>query len=242
MDNKKKIAAAVAATIAASGAAVDASFDDPADLLQQDAAVEPHVQYVDLENDQDQPSDDEKQKASESSKGGPVRDWILGLPLGVRALFVLPFWFIGHLLIMGGSLLLTGLSPILHWLLGLVIIAAVIAGAYTAAVKAIFPDIPIGRILNRQSIKWILIAAGAVWLADLLLGVFWAGYARFKALILGLFTLIAIGSVVLWFVRRENRRRRKLAEEEAEEEARREAEADLVYTSLGQTFTVRRKP
>ena len=51
MDNKKKIAAAVAATIAASGAAVDASFDNPADLLQQNT-VEPKIEYVDLENDQ----------------------------------------------------------------------------------------------------------------------------------------------------------------------------------------------
>ena len=43
MDNKKKVAAAVAATIAASGAAVDASFDDPADLLQQDMNTQPQV-------------------------------------------------------------------------------------------------------------------------------------------------------------------------------------------------------
>ncbi len=241
MDNKKKVAAAVAATIAASGAAVDASFDNPADLLQQDSAVEPHVQFVDLENDQDPgATDEDKQKAAETQKSGPVREWILHLPLAVRALFVLPFWFIGHLLVMGGSLLFTGLSPILHWLLGFALIAVVIAGAFTATAKAMFPDLPIRKILNRHSIKWILIAAAAVWLADILLGIFWAGYAHFKSLVLGCFTLIAIASVVIWFARREKRRRKKLEEEAAAQLIEEEEEEDLVYTSLGQTFTVRR--
>ena len=239
MDNKKKVAAAVAATIAASGVAVDASFDNPADLLQADLKTEPQIQYVDLENDQDTGNQDEdKQKQAETVKSGPVREWILHLPLAVRALFVLPFWFVGHMIIIGGSALFTAASPLLNYLLGFVLIALVIAGAFTATAKAMFPDLPIRKILNRHSIKWILIAAAAVWLADLVLGMFWAGYAHFKTLILGAFTLIAIGSVVIWFARREHRRRLKAAAKAAEAEAKKEPE-DLVYTSLGQTFTLR---
>ena len=239
MDNKKKVAAAVAATIAASGAAVDASFDNPADLLQADANTEPKIQYVDLENDQDPGTvqEDEK-KEQQTGKSGLLREWILGLPLAVRAVFVLPFWFVGHMIILGGSALFTAASPVIHWLLGFLLIALVIAGAFTATAKAMFPDLPIRKILNKHSIKWILIAAAAVWLADLLLGVFWAEYAHFKSLILGGFTLISIASVVIWFARREHRRRAKLAEKAAEMEEP-EPEPDLVYTSLGQTFTVR---
>ena len=238
MDNKKKVAAAVAATIAASGAAVDASFDNPADLLQQDASVEPKVQYVDLENDQDadQVQDEDKQKQAGAEKSGPIREWILHLPLAVRTVFVLPFWFIGHLLILGGSTLFTAMSPVMHWLLGFVLIALVIAGAFTATAKAMFPDLPIGKILNRHSIKWILIAAAAVWLADLILEVSWAGYAQLKAIILGAFTLIAVTSVVVWFARRQHRRRKEQEEEEIQEDPEPE---ELVYTSLGQTFKVR---
>jgi hypothetical protein len=238
MDNKKKVAAAVAATIAASGAAVDASFDSPADLLQADISKEPQIQYVDLENDQDPGlQDEDKQRQAESNKGGPIREWILHLPLAVRALFVLPFWFVGHLLILGGSALFSAASPLVNVLLGFVLIALVIAGAFTATAKAMFPDLPIRKILNRHSIKWILIASAAVWLADIVLGMFWADYAHFKTLILGAFTLIAIGSVVIWFARREHRRRLKAAAKAAAKEAKKEPE-DLVYTSLGQTFTV----
>ena len=238
-NNKKKVAAAVAATIAASGAAVDMSFDNPADLLQADASVEPKVQYVNLENDQDtgQAQDEDKQKQKQSEKSGPVREWILKLPLAVRACFVLPFWFAGHLIVLGTSALFTGLSPVFHWLLGFVVLALVIAGAFTATAKAMFPDLPIRKILNRHSIKWILIAAAAVWLADLLLGIFWAGYAHVKTICIGTFTLIAITSVVVWFARREHRRRAELAARE--EEPPDEEPQELVYTSLGHTFTVR---
>lgn len=237
MDNKKKVAAAVAATIAASGAAVDASFDNPADILQQDAGTQPQIQYVDLENDQDSGQlQDEEKKQGETVKSGPLREWILHLPLAVRTVFVLPFWFIGHLVVLGGTTLFAGLSPVLHWLLGLALIALVIAGAFTVTAKAMFPDLPIRKILNRHTIKWILIAAAAVWLADLLLGIFWAGYAHFKTIFLGGFTLVALASLVIWFARREHRRRQSLPEEEPP--AREEPE-ELVYTSLGQTFTVR---
>lgn len=237
MDNKKKVAAAVAATIAASGAAVDASFDHPADILQQDLNTQPQIQYVDPENDQDTggTQDEDKQK-DPAAKAGPVQEWILQLPLAVRAVFVLPLWFAGHLVVMGGNLLFAGLSPILQYLLSFVLLALVIAAAFAAAAKAMFPDLPIGRILNRHSIKWILIAAAAAWLADLLLGIFWTGYAHVKGLFLGVFLLIAIGSVALWFARREHRRRASLC---METEAACEEPETLEYTSLGQTFTIR---
>ncbi|MBQ9015207.1 MAG: hypothetical protein IJ109_03720 [Firmicutes bacterium] len=237
MDNKKKVAAAVAATIAASGVAVDASFDNPADILQQDVNTQPQIQYVDLENDQDTGAaqDEDKQK-DPAVKAGPVQEWILHLPLAVRAVFVLPLWFAGHLLVMGGNLLFAGLSPILQYLLSFVLIALVIAAAFTAAAKAMFPDLPIGKILNRHSIKWILIAAAAAWLADLLLGIFWSGYAHVKSILLGVFTLLSIGSVVLWFARREHRRLASLC---IQPEAVCEEPETLEYTSLGQTFTIR---
>ena len=240
MDNKKKVAAALAATIAASGAAVDMSFDNPADLLQQDASVEPKIEYVDLENgqDEDQAGDEEKQRQNTAAKSGAFREWILGLPLAVRALFILPQWFIGHLILTGGSMLFAGLSPILHWLLGFVLLALVIIGAFTVTAKAMFPDLPLRKILNRHSIKWILIVSAIIFLADIVLGMTWSGYAHVRTLVTGLFTLAGLASVVIWFARREHRRRARIcAEEENAVEA--EEPEDLVYTSLGQTFTIR---
>lgn len=235
MDNKKKIAAAVAATIAASGAAVDASFDNPADMLQQNT-VEPKIEYVDLENDQ-APADEDKQKPAETVKQSPVREWILHLPLAVRAVFVLPVWFVGHLIMAGGGMLFSALSPVMNWVLSFALMALVIAAAFTVTAKAMFPDLPLGKILNRHSIKWILIVSAAAFAADLILGIFWAEYAHFKNIVTGGLILISIGSLIIWFARREHRRR--IASESEEEAAEEEEPEDLVYTSLGETFTVR---
>ncbi len=243
MDDRQKkaaAAAAMAAVISASGAAVEASFDDPADLLQS-TAVDPKIEYVNADEDDSDGAMQEEKKETEKRQGaaGVFREWILGLPLYVRAVFILPQWFIGNLVIAAGSFLFAGLSPILNWALGFVLIALVIAAAFTVSVKAMFPDLPLRKIINRHSVKWILIASAAVFLADLVLGVFWPGYARFKTLFMAAFTLAALGMTVMWFARREHRRRLHEMEETLAEEAEEAEPAEYEYTSLGQTFTVR---
>lgn len=237
MDNKKKVAAAVAATIAASGAAVDASFDDPAEILQQ-TTPEPKIEYVDLEGDADSsPAEDDKQKQA-GQKAGALQEAILKLPLAVRVCFVLPIWFVGHLIVTGGGMLFTALTPFWHYILSFLLLALVIAAGFTACAKAMFPDLPLGKILNRHSIKWILIVSAAVYAADLILGMTWAGYAQVRTICTGGFTLVGLGSIATWFARREHRRREKLRAEAAAEAAREPEE--LVYTSCGETFKIRR--
>ena len=41
------------------------------------------------------------------------------------------------------NMLFAGMSPILHWLLGFVLLALVIMGAFTVTAKAMFPDLPL---------------------------------------------------------------------------------------------------
>ena len=240
MDNKKAAAAAaVAAVISASGAAVEANFDSPADILQNSDG-EPKVEYVNSDNtaaDSDTVTADDEKQRQDVQGGSAVRQVILKLPLAVRALFVVPQWIIGSLVVHLGGLLFAGLSPVLHWVLSFVLFALVIAAAFTVTAKAMFPDLPLRKILNRHSIKWILIASAAAFAADLVLGAFWAGYAHFKALVTFGLILLSLVALLIWFTRRENRRRQRLEESRAQEEAPEPEE--LVYTSLGQTFTVR---
>ncbi len=241
-DKKKKAAAAaaVATIIGASSTAIGATFDDPAELLQS-TAVEPKVQHIDLGDTQDDGTvqdDEDKQKDKESKS--TFRGFILDLPLAVRVLFVLPQWAIGNGILYLGGLLFGTLSPVLHGILSFVLLALILAGAFVLTAKAMFPDLPLSKILNRHSIKWILIAAAAVYVADLILGVFWAGYAHFKTVITGGLTLAALALIAIWFARRESRRRRRLAEKE---QARLEDEPEsneLVYESLGETFVIRK--
>ena len=243
MDNKKAVAAAVAAAISAAGAVVDASFDDPAEILQN-ATPEPVVEYVDLADDSDAADaaqDEDKSKKPAQTKPASISERILQLPLAVRVLVVLPLWIVGHLVNLAGGLLFTALSPFMNWILSFALLALVITVAFTLAVKAIFPDLPISKILNRHTFKWILAATGCAFAADIALGIFWPGYAQFKNLITAGLTLAALGSLVLWFTRREKRRREKEAEKAAVPAAPEPPQVpdELVYTSLGQTFKIK---
>ncbi len=237
MDKKKTAAAAVAAVISASGAAVEATFDNPADVLQN-TNVEPKVQHIDTDagGAADGQAQDEEKGAKATSMKDRFREGILALPLGVRFLFVLPLWFIGSLVMAGGHLLFMALSPFAHLILSFLLFVAVIGAAFTLTAKAMFPDLPLRKILCKRNIVGILIASGVAFAADMILGVTWPEYGQVKTLVVAGLILVCLGSLVLWFARRENARRKKEAARLDEEAA---AEESLTYTSLGQTFTVR---
>ena len=237
MEKKKAAAAAVASVIAASGAAVDTAVDNPADILQQ-TTVDPKVDVIHPSSDQDaaaQDSDKEKQNRNKTAREA-LNEWILGLPYAVRVVFVLPLWAVGALVTGAVQLLIAGLSPIANWLIGFAVLALVIGAVFTLTAKAMFPDLPLKKILNRHTIKGILIASVLAFAADIILGVLWPSYTAYKTLFVALILLIATGSLALWFNRREKRRREKLAAEAVVEE---EEEQLLEYTSLGETFTIR---
>ena len=70
MEHKKAVAATLAAMISATGAATEASFEDPADLLQNNKP-DPHVEYIgaaadDVTDDDDSAQDEEKQRVQKS--------------------------------------------------------------------------------------------------------------------------------------------------------------------------------
>ena len=240
MDKKKAAATALATTIAASGAAVDATFDSPQDILQN-TYVEPVVDYVTpdgtIDDDGTTQDDEDKGKQAVTAAKKTVREWVLELPLWVRAIVVVPLWFVGNLVMYAGHLVIVGLSPVWGSILNLLMLAGVLTAAFTIAAKAMFPDVPLRKILNKRTFKGILIAAVFVFLLDLALKVGWPPYMQYRTIAIALFTLAVLFLLVMRFGRRENKRRRK---EREMAETMGVDEEDLVYESLGQTFTLRR--
>ena len=240
MDKKKAAATALATTIAASGAAVDATFDSPQDILQN-TYVEPVVDYVTpdgtIDDDGSAQDDEDKGKQAVTAAKKTLREWVLELPLAVRAIVVVPLWFVGNLVMYAGHLVIVGLSPVWGSILNLLLLAAVLTGAFTVAAKAMFPDVKLRQILNKRNFKGILIAAVFVFLLDLALKVGWPPYMQYRTIAIALFTLAVLFLLVMRFGRRENKRRRK---EREMAEAMGVDEEDLVYESLGQTFTIRK--
>ena len=169
---KKRAAAGAAAALASASLVVGGLFQSPADLLD-----EPADSYIastidlpddDIDSGEDDTLPDEKKRSLASR----LRARILALPLAVRAVVFLPLWVIGSALIGIGSALWGGvLSPAVSAALRWVCIAAVMLLALCAGVKALFPSVPIRRILSRRTVTTAVIGMLIVGALEIILGV-----------------------------------------------------------------------
>ena len=162
-------AAGVAVTAAMIAAAVGSSFSSPADLVQSGQYVEPTpiVETIDLDADLDSSTEESESEEKKTRRGvrDIIRQWILGLPLAVRAVLVLPIYAVGWALIQLGSLAAGALAStvggtIISWLL----LAAVVIGGAALLLKTIFPDIPLRKILTPKRVGGMIIGVGIVYL------------------------------------------------------------------------------
>ena len=148
----------------------------------------------------------------------------------------------------GASALFAGvLGTVAAKLLAWALTAAALLLGAAAAIKAVFPDLPLKKIFNRRSISGVLIGGAALAAVDLLVPLFWAEYSRVEALVRAVGILAVIGTAAGSFARREKKRRDAEAAAVAAEPARgeeSEAEAEKPMTRediLALADTVSRK-
>ena len=165
---KKKAAVGVICAATGAGVLVNGAIDTPNDLLQDDAAAV----IIEAQTDDDMVAADDDER-----KGSPLRRWLLSLPIGVRMLIGIPLWALGwgitELLALLWQAALSPLgSTILSWLLT----AALALGAFALTAKAIFPDLPLKKILRPRNI--LIVVGGTLLLGaiDTVLPLFWTGY------------------------------------------------------------------
>lgn len=165
---KKKAAVGVICAATGAGVLVNGAIDTPNDLLEDDVAA------VTIEAQAD---DDMAASNDDERKGSPLRRWLLSLPLPVRALIGIPLWALGwgitELFALLGQ---AALTPLGHTILSWLLTALLAVGVFAATAKAIFPDLPLKKILRPRN---ILIVAGGVLLfgvLDTVLPLFWTDY------------------------------------------------------------------
>ena len=119
------------------------------------------------------------------------------------------------------------LSPVASTVLSWLAFAALAVLIFALAVKTVFPDLPLKKILNKRSVLTIVLLCFLFGVVDCVLPFFWDDYEQLSRLLKLVGSLICTGVPVGFFVRRRQRKLKKQAEEEA---ARIAAEAeDEVY-------------
>lgn len=225
MDEKKlkkirtRTTAAAAAVITAAGTVVGASFDSPAELLGLDAS-----QTVVSDTAQENDDGDEAQSPAVGRREGRIRAWLLSFPPELRAAVGVPLWCIGWLfLLFVSKLWALVLSPVLSVVLRWVAAAGIMLLVLALMLKAALPDMPLKRMLNRRSLRTLLIGAGILWLADLLLGYFLPEHSAVNELLrfAGPLLVLALGAIPV--LSAEAKRRQMLPEERGETAEEKEA-------------------
>ena len=234
---KNKGAATAAATIAAAGVLIGGSFEAPADILKDnDSALAPPsiMETLNAEVDPDgsdtgdeNPAADEEEE--EKKKGGvrqKTREFVMRLPLAVRACVAVPLWCVGWVLISAFSLLWTGiLSPVGAAIAKWIVIALMILAALAITVKTVFPNTPLKKIFNKRSLLWVLGGSTLFCIADLVLQRFYPDMPRLFDIARTVASAALLAAAVIPVLKHEKKARDKRRQEEEEAREREEAAA-----------------
>lgn len=169
-DIEKKVASKAVAVAAAAGMLVSSAFSSPADLLQDDddAALTPPAAVVEYVSSDTGPDDDDASATEEESEEklslrGKIRRRILRMPQAVRAIIGVPLWGIGWGITSLLSLLWSAvLSPVFAVVLKWVVAAALLLLVVALTLKAVFPDIPLKKLINKKNFLTVFIGMGVL--------------------------------------------------------------------------------
>lgn len=186
----KKIAAGVAATVAAASIATNLAFE-PDELLHSAAYLDAHTRYMQVGDIGE--AEIEYTEPEEPSRDDLLRARLLKLPVPVKALFLLPLWAIGAIPVAIGTAAFSAVSPIMAHILSFLLNAGVLFGVFCLVYKLLFPDKKLSELFkNKKNRRWLLFGVVAVTGADLLLAQFWSSWSFVRVLV-----FVAVGFGVL---------------------------------------------
>lgn len=233
---RRKVVMGGVAVVTSLSVLVGGLFHSPEALLAEEQPLEPVAVVQNDDDDLDGPGGDgdkpvedagketEQEEEEERAREGVgvragLRQKILQLPYAVRLLVILPLWALGFGIITLATALWSGvLSPVLGKLLGWVLLLAAMAAAFVLAAKTVFPDLKVKDLLKKRNLFGLLIAAGLLALADIVLPLFWADYPRIEAIVRAVGIFLILGLSVGSFCLKEHKRRKALPDPAPEPE------------------------
>ena len=241
-EEKKKAGAAgaAAAVVAAASVAVAGAFSSPAAILDDEDKPAAYVERAEAEESSPESSLDETEDEEEKKKPGlkaAVRKKLLSLPLAVRVLVLVPLWAIGTgiVFLLGG--IWQVLSPALGKALGAVAIAALVYGIIALGIKAIFPNVPIKKLLNRKTIPAMCIAGAAAAALDVIFPLFISDYSNIRSVAQTVLMTVCAGTAIIAVSLLISRRKKPEPAPEPEPEP--EIPEEIMLEDAGGSFKIR---
>lgn len=188
----KKIAAGVAATVAAAGIATNLLVDPEELVHSADYLQRIRAEAVGELADYDITVEEEAEK----TRADAVRAWIIRLPVAIKALFLLPLWALGAIPVTIGTAVFTAMAPLWAQIGGALLQIALLIGAFCLGYKLVFPEKKVRNLFKKKNLRWLLLGAGAVTTANIVLTTAWTGWPILRAVIM---TVVGFGALcLLW--------------------------------------------
>lgn len=189
----KKIVAGVAAAVAAASVATNVLVE-PEELVHSAEYLANRTQAVVVEPDGDY--DITVEEPVEKSRVDQVREWIIRLPVVVKAVFLLPLWALGAIPVTIGTAVFSAMAPIWAQICGSLLQIAALIGAFCLGYKLVFPKKKVRDLFKKKNFKWLFLGAGTVTMANFVLTTAWTGWPVLRALIM---SVVGLGALcLLW--------------------------------------------
>ena len=208
-DIKKKAIKAGVAVVTSASVLVGGLFSSPDALLAPEQDLNP---VAISQNDNDQDGDEEDEESEEEEEEieseaigllAKLRLKLLQLPLAVRVFVLVPLWAIGFTIwTVAGGLWTTLLGPIAGKAVSWLFLLAALLGAVALGMKAVFPDLPLKKIVNKKSILGLVLGGLALGVADLTVPMFWDSYEALAHVLKASGMAAILGSVSFALIKR----------------------------------------
>ncbi|MBO4862268.1 MAG: hypothetical protein J5535_05180 [Firmicutes bacterium] len=198
---KGKLITAVTALSLFTGITAGSVFDSPSEITLSDVKEPtPVVEVVDLGKKdasmEIQAPDEALIEEEKKTLKQRIKERIQAMPAAVRTVVVLPLYYVGTVVTkLAGAAFSTVMAPVLAALLKWVVLALVIFAGVAVALKAIFPDIPLKKLLRPRNFLYVLLSVIVIALIDKAMPLIFSDYRKWAdtvAFTLGLIAVIII--------------------------------------------------
>ena len=196
---QRKIAVGLIAGLASVSVLLGGVFDSSKELLE----------------DYPQTGEDVVESINELSKDGiheatvkksvrqAVKNLLYKIPVKVRAVLFVPFWFIGSAILSAFELALSAVvAPLARLALGFGIQTLLLFGVIGLCIKILFPDLPWSKIFSKKLFLSVLFGSIFMSLCDIIVPHFWDDYRLYRTLGKVLLGLFVAGIILRPFIRK----------------------------------------
>lgn len=201
-DLKKKVVTTATLASLSSSVLLGTAFDNPGEIVNYVETKQiPKVESVYLIENTGIFDEYEKDEETGGIKKS-IHNLVYRLPVTIRALFCVPMWIIGSLLLfLLNGILKNVLSPISDMIINFIVSTLLSLLTVIVCIKILFSNLSLKKILNKRTILLVIFGNIIMFILDLIMPNIYSDYTYYRKLSKLIMGIIVIIITILPFIR-----------------------------------------